>query len=137
MMFERSPAKIWRNRDVLYRLKYSYCRDCKRSFYPPRGRCIYCGSSNIEHRYSSGRGVVKEFTVVYQTPVGFTDMSPMVIGLIEMEEGFRLLAQIVDVKPEEISNEMKVEAVLRRMIVDGETGLIYYGIKFAPLIEKS
>jgi uncharacterized OB-fold protein len=64
-------------------------------------------------------------------------MSPMVIGLIEMEEGFRLLAQIVDVKPEEISNGMKVEAVLRRMIVDGETGLIYYGIKFAPLIEKS
>ena len=136
-MFERSPAKIWRNKDVLYRLKYSYCRDCKRSFYPPRGRCIYCGSSNIEYKYSSGRGIVREFTIVYQAPSGHTDMSPIIIGLIEMEEGFRLMAQIVDVKPEEITSDMKVEAVLRKMIVDGDTGLIYYGLKFAPSLERS
>lgn len=134
-MFERSPAKIWRSRDVLYRLRYTYCRSCGRGFYPPRTRCVYCGSRDVEERYSSGRGVLREYTIVYQTPAGYTDFSPLVIGLVELDEGLRVLAQIVDIEPEKISPGLRVEAVLRRLYVDGETGLIQYGLKFAPAIE--
>jgi uncharacterized OB-fold protein len=129
-MYEKSPAKIWRNRDVVYRLKYTYCRKCGKSFYPPRARCIYCGSNDVEYRYSSGRGVLKEYTVVYQVPKGFGEQSPLVIGLVELEEGFRVVSQIVDVELDKIREGMRVEAVLRRMFVDGSTGLIQYGLKF-------
>ncbi|MEL9929688.1 MAG: Zn-ribbon domain-containing OB-fold protein, partial [Sulfolobales archaeon] len=126
-MLRRSPAKIWRSRDILYRLKYATCKSCGKAFYPPRARCVYCGSQDVEYRYSSGRGVVKEYTILYQTPSGFGDLSPLIIGLVELEEGFSMLAQIVDVEPDKITPGMRVEAVLRRLVVDGSTGLIYYG----------
>ncbi len=129
-MFEKSPAKIWRNRDVIYRLKYGFCKKCGKSFYPPRARCVYCGSHDVEYRYSSGRGFLREYTIVYQVPKGYGDSSPLVIGLIELDEGFRVLSQLVDVELSKIHVGMRVEAVLRRLYVDGSTGLIQYGIKF-------
>ncbi|MEZ0290758.1 MAG: Zn-ribbon domain-containing OB-fold protein [Sulfolobales archaeon] len=136
MMIERTPAKIWRNRELLYRLKYARCNSCKRSFYPPRSRCIYCGSTDLEFRYSSGRGVLREYTIVYQTPAGHGDFSPLVIGLIDLDEGFSVIAQVVDVELDKIRPGMRVEAVLRRLVVDGSTGLIYYGLKFAPTVSE-
>ena len=135
-MIEKSPAKIWRLRDTLYRLRYGYCKKCGRSFYPPRARCVYCGSQDVEYRYSRGRGVLREYTVIYQVPKGLGDYSPLVIGLIELDEGFRVLAQLVDAEPSRLREGMRVEAVLRRLSVDGSTGLIYYGLKFTPSLQQ-
>ncbi len=132
IMFKDSVPKYWRLRDVVYRLKYIYCRDCGKSSFPPRSKCPYCGSSNIDHRYSKGNGVVEEYTVMYQSEARYQDYQPIVFGVIRLDEGFRIVAPIVDVDPNSVEEGMRVEATLRRVRVDGSTGLIQYGIKFRP-----
>ncbi len=59
-------------------------------------------------------------------------MRPYIMAIVEMEEGVRVTAQIVDCKPEDVKIGMKVEAIFRRMGAEGKSGLIRYGYKFRP-----
>jgi hypothetical protein len=57
-----------------------------------------------------------------------------VVGLIELGDSVRLLSQIVDVAPEDVSAGMRVEACFRRIKEDGKTGILQYGYKFRPVV---
>ena len=57
---------------------------------------------------SSGRGVVHSFAVHHHPPVPGFDY-PLTIGLIDLEEGTRLVSNIVGAKPSEIEIGMRVE----------------------------
>ncbi|MCK4438533.1 OB-fold domain-containing protein, partial [Candidatus Bathyarchaeota archaeon] len=65
----------------------------------------------------------------------FEKYKPYVVALIELEDGMRLLSQVVDVDPEEVQKGMRVEAVFRRVKEDGKAGIIQYGYKFRPVVE--
>jgi len=72
------------------------------------------------------------FTVVRNPPRGFEKMAPFVLGIIELEDGSRLMTQITDVMPGEVTIGMPLEAVLRKVSEDGDSGIIEYAIKFRP-----
>ena len=57
------------------------------------------------------------------------------VALLELDDGLRLLSQVVDVDPEEVQAGMRVEAVFRRVKEDGSAGIIHYGYKFRPVVE--
>ncbi len=57
------------------------------------------------------------------------------MAMIEMDEGARITAQIVDVAPEMVKRGMRVKAVFRKLGEDSESGIIYYGTKFTPVDE--
>jgi uncharacterized OB-fold protein len=57
-----------------------------------------------------------------------------IVGLVELDDGLRILSQIVDLSPDEIYKKLKVEAVFRRVTEDGKTGIIQYGYKFRPIV---
>ncbi len=81
----------------------------------------------------SKTGTVYSFTVIHNPPAGFELMAPYYIGIIELDSGQRLTAQLTDVDGEpEIG--MPVEMVTRRIKTDGEAGLISYGYKFRPIL---
>jgi uncharacterized protein len=74
--------------------------------FPPDVSCAICGSRQLSPRAVSGRGIVYSFTVVRQPfDAAFTDDLPYVIALVELPEqaGLRMLANIVDVDPDDIS----------------------------------
>ena len=78
----------------------------------------------------SGKGEVLTYTIIHVGPDEFEEQTPYPIAVIQLEEGPRLTAQIVDCDLNEIKIGMKVEATFRKIQEDGYNGAIYYGYKF-------
>ncbi len=125
--------KHWRNRKSLYRLEGAQCLDCGRVFYPPAPRCIYCGSGRVERRQLSRRGTLLSYSIVYSVSDEGRKEAPVIVGLVDLGDA-RVIAEVTDADPGEVQAGMQVEAVLRRLGVDGESGVIYYGLKFRPAL---
>ena len=81
----------------------------------------------------SGQGRVLSVTRVYQPARGFRDSAGAATALIELREGVRVIAQLTDVDPEEVTPGLEVEMVVRRLRSDPGEGFIVYGYKFRPL----
>jgi uncharacterized OB-fold protein/acyl dehydratase len=84
------------------------CSDCGALRHPPRPMCGRCQSSRWEAIPASGRGTVHSYTVLYHPPIPGYEL-PLPVGLIDLEEGTRLVANIAGCKPEDIRIGMKVE----------------------------
>jgi uncharacterized OB-fold protein len=90
-----------------------------------------------EYRFS-GRGEVYSHTTVYNAPAGFEFQAPYVVALVKLEEGPLVTAQLTDLGDEPAEIGMLVEMVTRKLREDGdERGIIGYGYKFRPLLEKA
>ncbi len=129
-----SPVRIWRDRVPRYRLVGAECKSCGRRHYPPRPRCPYCGSDRLELVELPRTGVLESYTVVYQVGEGARQESPLIIGLVRLDDGTRVVAQLTDVEPDKLKTGMRVEAVFRRISADGSYGVIAYGTKFRPVL---
>lgn len=85
------------------------CKRCGKVYFPPRAECICKGEVGwIE---LSGKGKLITFTTIYSAPSGFENIAPYTIGVIDLNEGGRLLAWVEGLKEEDlkIGMEMKVE----------------------------
>ena len=84
------------------------CSACGTLRHPPRPGCAACGSLEWETIRSSGLGTVYSYVIYHHPPLpGFE--TPFAVGLIELEEGVRMLSNIVDVPLDEIEVGMPVE----------------------------
>jgi uncharacterized protein len=88
------------------------CRGCGALRYYPRALCPSCLSDRIEWVRASGKGTVYTFTVTYQNQApGFRDALPYVMAYVELDEGVRMLTNIVGCAPAEVRIGMPVEVV--------------------------
>jgi uncharacterized protein len=88
------------------------CRDCGDLRFHPRALCTNCMSSRVEWVKSGGRGKIYTFTVTNQNAsAGFRDSLPYVLAWVELDEGVKLLTNIVDCPPAQVKIDMPVEAV--------------------------
>ncbi len=129
-----SVPRYWRNEIPRYRLQGEQCSECGAKYFPARPICI-CGSTSFKPHKLAERGEVVTWTTILNPPIGYERFVPYVVALIELEDGYKLLSQVVDVAPEEVTAGMKVEAVFRKVKEDGKDGIIHYGYKFRPIIE--
>ena len=84
-------------------LRIRHCRSCGNLFRFAHAWCPSCWSQDLDFKVASGRGRVETFTVVHQAPYpSFEDRIPYVIALIELEEGVRMMSNIVGCDPEEV-----------------------------------
>jgi uncharacterized OB-fold protein len=90
------------------------CGGCNQVVYYPRPLCPACGSDDLSWTSVSGRGVVHAFAIPHRHPnPAFGSTAPFVVALIELEEGARMLSNLVDVDPtpEAVKVGMAVEIV--------------------------
>jgi uncharacterized OB-fold protein len=88
------------------------CGACGALRYYPRALCPTCLSDAVEWVRSSGRGTVYTFTVTHQNQApGFRDALPYVLAYVELDEGVRMLTNIVDCAPDAVRIGMPVEVV--------------------------
>lgn len=88
------------------------CRDCGAARYYPRAQCTQCLSPRTEWVKCSGRGKIYTFTVTYQNQApGFRESLPYVMAYVELDEGAKMLTNIVDCSPEQVRIGMPVEVV--------------------------
>ncbi len=78
----------------------------------------------------SGKGNVHSFTVIRVPPEGFKEYVPYIIAIVELEEGAKVLSQVVDCEPDDIKIGMAVKSCFRRIRTESNTGLVLYGFKF-------
>lgn len=128
-----SAPSYWREKIYRYRLIATYCKKCNRKYYPPKQVCLLCGNKDLQEVKLPNTGYLLQYTWVYQTTSEFSKLSPYPLGLIRLEDGTVIIAQLTDVDQTELKEGLKVEAVFRKMFEQGDSGLIYYGIKFRPV----
>ncbi len=121
----------WRRIPERYNITGTKCHTCGQAYFPIRGVCPTCRrKGKLENILFSGKGKVYSFTEISVPPEGFESQTPYLLAIIELEEGARLTAQIVDAKLDQITIGTQVEPVFRMIQKDDPEGLIHYGFKF-------
>ena len=95
-----------------HELRLQRCGDCGRFRYPPAPVCPGCLSERAEWTRVSGRGTITTFIVMHKVYFpSFAADVPYNVVQVELEEGPRLTANLVDVPNDQIRVGMPVEAV--------------------------
>jgi len=102
------------------------CRKCGALALPPRPLCVSCSGSDLEWFPFKGAGKLAAFTSIVVAPPfmvreGFNKNNPYVVGVVELEEGAKIVGRITGVnarRPEEI----KVGATLTAEFIQGGQG---------------
>ncbi|MFA5895671.1 MAG: Zn-ribbon domain-containing OB-fold protein [Thermoplasmata archaeon] len=131
--------RFWREIGSRYNLIGTKCSNCGKVDFPPRAVCPDCGRKSIgkmERLQLAGKGTVVTYTVIHDAPAQFEMQKPYVMAIIEMDEGARLTAQLIDVKPEDVKIGLRVHSTFRKLGQEGEAGVIHYGYKFRPAVSN-
>lgn len=103
--------RYWRSARA-HALELPYCLACEQAFYPPQHRCPRCLSDRIDWRRVSGRGRVYSWIVMHQVyDPSFKESAPYAVAIVELEEGPRLVTNLVGVANDAIRLAMPVRAV--------------------------
>jgi len=119
-----APAADWETRAYWEgaargELVLQRCGACGAVQHRPRALCVSCFAGEICHFVASGRGRVHTFTVTRQNQApGFAKACPYVLAYVELEEGPRLLTNVVGCDPAELRIGMPV--VVEFAATDGE-----------------
>jgi uncharacterized OB-fold protein len=92
-------------------MQLPYCNGCERFFYYPRAFCPHCWSADVAFRPAAGDGTIWSYTVVrfaHGEPSAWHAKLPYAIGLIDLVEGVRMMANIVDCDVDTIRSGMPV-----------------------------
>lgn len=85
------------------RLIIQRCPVCGRSVFYPRTLCPHCHQGTPAWIDASGQATLYSFSVLHRAGhPGFEAEVPYVVALVDLEEGVRMMANIVNVEPEEI-----------------------------------
>ena len=89
-------------------LRIQSCNECTNLQHPPAVRCLSCGSVSLNSVIATGKGSLHSWTIAHYPQVPAFDY-PLVVGLVELEEGVRLISNITDVESEELKIDMPLE----------------------------
>jgi len=93
------------------RLVLAYCDACGTVIWYPKTYCPECGGLSVTWKDASGRGTVYSFSVVHRAPGVFGDAVPFVIAYVELDEGPRVLTNIVGCDPDQVGIGQAVRVV--------------------------
>jgi len=120
------------------KLMGSRCKKCGALFAPPRPICIKCYSTEMEWAQMKGKGKLAAFTCIavgppFMVAEGYDRKNPYCSGVVELEEGVRVVARIEGVdtnKPETIKIGTPVTV---RFLHRGEGENLRTFLAFRPL----
>jgi uncharacterized OB-fold protein len=94
-------------------LRIQRCIDCDRFYFYPRPFCPSCLSSNVEWVTASGRAKLHSYVINHRPAPGFEEEAPYAIAIVELDEGPRMMTNIVGVPntPEDLVLDMELEVV--------------------------
>jgi uncharacterized protein len=91
-----------------HRLLVQRCRACGALRHPPRPMCPRCNSVEWDAIESSGRGTVHSFVMPRWPEFGWFD-DGYIVALVELEEGVRIVTNLVGIDPDAAEIDMPVE----------------------------
>ncbi len=95
-------------------LLYQVCAACRHVQFYPRQHCIACQGTQMQWLRSAGSATVYSHTTVYRAPTAaFKADVPYVIALVDVDEGFRMIVNILGCYPAEVRIGARVRIVFR------------------------
>ena len=81
-----------------HELSFQTCDACDQVIFYPRRHCNACGSDRTTWRVSKGEGVVYTYSVIMQSRhPAFSGLGAYAVGYVDLDEGFRIMTNIVGV----------------------------------------
>ena len=108
----------WWEEASKHRLVVERCTDCGRTRHPPGPVCPQCRSMESEWFRLPGTGTVFTFTVVRQAFIpALAEKIPYVVMALDLDgaEGARMVSNLIDIDPADVSIGMRVEVVWEDM----------------------
>ncbi|MCZ6558238.1 MAG: Zn-ribbon domain-containing OB-fold protein [SAR324 cluster bacterium] len=93
------------------------CKDCGKTYFPPRPFCPECASRSVEVIKASGKGKLYSYIINHRPAPGFEEEAPYAIAVVELDEGPRLMTNIVDCEqtPEALQLDMALEVTFEKI----------------------
>lgn len=94
-------------------LRIQFCHDCDAHYFYPRPFCPSCFGENVTWQTVSGRATLHSYLINHRPAPGFEDDAPYAIAQVELEEGPRLMTNIVGIEntPDNLVLDMELEVV--------------------------
>lgn len=94
-------------------LRLPTCRACREMFFYPRSWCPRCSSDDLEWTLCSGRARLHSYLISSRPAPGFEEETPFAIAVVELEEGPRMMSNVVGIPqtPEHLVLDMELEVV--------------------------
>ena len=91
-------------------LKIQKCNECGETWFPPATLCPNCGSRNHRWIDAAGKGKILSFVTYHRLyHKGWEGELPYVVAIVELVEGARMLANIVDIEANDVACDMSVQ----------------------------
>jgi hypothetical protein len=92
-----------------HELRYQKCNACGSVVFYPKHHCTSCGSADLAWHASKGQGTLYTYSVVRanRSPA-FMEYVPYVLAYVDLDEGFRMMTNIVGVEPEKVRIGMRL-----------------------------
>lgn len=107
-----TPAEViahYRSAVANGKLLVQQCRRCHVVVHYPRVICPNCRGLELEWKEACGLGTVYSFSIVAQPPSArWKDRVPYVLALIDLQEGPRMMSNIIGCEPDEVRCGMPV-----------------------------
>ena len=89
------------------------CQACQHIFFYPRMHCPQCLSDEVPGFRASGKGTLWTYMINHRAVPGFEDDAPYAIAVVQLEEGPRMMSNIVGIEntPENLVLDMPLEVV--------------------------
>jgi uncharacterized OB-fold protein len=101
------------------RLLVMRCNACGELHHYPRPFCPTCWSEDVEWHEVSGRGTVYTYSIVFRNDLApFDSWGAYVPAIVELDEGPRLMTNIVDCEHDALAVGLPVEVVFRPLTDD-------------------
>lgn len=95
------------------RLVAQRCATCGRLRHPPRPMCPECRSLEVESVELSGRGTVHSYAILHH-PRHPAFEYPVLVVLVDLDEGVRVVSNLVGVDPSEVRIGLTVDVEFER-----------------------
>ena len=98
------------------KLRLQQCSECHHYQFYPRLYCMHCNSDTLEWVEASGPGIIYSYTIIYQnkSPEFVLD-TPYNVAIVQLDEGPRLLSNIVGIEAVELKVDLPVTVVFDRV----------------------
>ena len=112
----RDTAFFWEG-TAREELRIQRCTSCQELRHPPGPACSRCQSLEWDFVVSAGRGAIYSFVVHHHPPVP-PHSTPFVVAVVELEEGTRLIGNVLDIEPADVEIGMPVQVHYQRVADD-------------------
>jgi uncharacterized OB-fold protein len=83
-----------------HELRIQRCMACGKPYFYPRPFCPQCFSWDVEWFTCSGKATLHTYEIIHRAPRAFQADAPYVIAVVQLEEGPRMMSNIVGVEPD-------------------------------------